>query len=156
MPCNQSRPDDCDVVDLVAPDQAVVPVVVPEILVFLPGPIRLCRIIAAGGCRLDSRAGFQVERHEAFQADGVARVSAGRDAHCAAASVGCRRDRRVHGWRVERLAVADCAERPHVEQRRHIGLRSPPKARVAGDGEAGKFQKVPAAGPVIKHVAREA
>ena len=82
---DQARPENRDIVDAFAPDQAVVPVIMPEILVALERPIRLCRIIpAARRCQNDCTR-LKIERDKTLEPDRVADVDACSETHDAAA-----------------------------------------------------------------------
>src|SRR5690348_5869873 len=79
-PPDTPRPKDRNIVKALAPDQAVVPVVVPEILIRLPSLLRL-RVIVAARLPLRERIGgnhdsalVQTQRDIALQPDGVAKV----------------------------------------------------------------------------------
>src|SRR5262245_26194161 len=108
---DESGPEDGDVVDVLAPDQAVVPVVMAKILKSFPRLIGFGRIVAGSGsvargigCQ-DRGALIKVERHGAGEAKRVARVGAGRDIYRTALGA-CRRDGPVDRRRIYGLAVA--------------------------------------------------
>ena len=74
-----------------APEQAVVPVIVAVILVGLPRALRFCGVVASvgralcgSGCGEDCGALIEIEAHLAFQMNRVARISSGRKVNGAA------------------------------------------------------------------------
>ena len=113
--------------DVFAPQQRIVPVIVTIILERFPWRIRLCGIVA---CRLDNRYVHpaaanrrprivlpwqQMQVHLALQMDGETEIGARwKDNHSASGSSGGF-DRPVHGIGVQGLAIADRAKGPNIE-----------------------------------------
>src|SRR5215471_17228241 len=116
----ESGPENGDVVDVLTPDQAVVPVVMAKILKCFPRHIGFGWIVAgygsvarSVGCQ-DRGALIEVECHGAGQAKRVARVGAGRDIHrTTLAACGC--DGPVDRRRIYVLAVTYRAEATNVK-----------------------------------------
>src|SRR5258705_12495209 len=82
LPPDQARSKDSEVVDTFAPDQAVVPMVMPVVLIAFPWLFELCWIIAAS-CSVERRtrrqnggALLEVECNVALQPNGVAGIDA--------------------------------------------------------------------------------
>ena len=109
--------------DVLAPDEAIVPVIVTVILVGLVGGVLwLGGIVATGGgsferdgCGEDGRALVEVKRDEAFEMDGVAGVSAGGEVDGAAAGLFGFGDGGIDGRCVDGGAVAFGAVCPYVK-----------------------------------------
>ena len=150
-------PQHGDIMDVLAPDQAVMPVVVAEILKVLPRGIGFSRIVA--GCRSlargvggqDRGTVVEIERHGALQAK-LARVGAGWDVHRTTFGA-CGLDRPVDRRRIYRPAVANGAEATNVKDSTASGAgyrrnRRPraPRQHCGGDqgGNAGQLEKFPA------------
>jgi hypothetical protein len=93
-----------DVLDVLAPQQRVAEVAVPEVLV-LGVRVGLRRVDAAAG-RHDPRALLDVDGDVALEVDRAGQVRARRDLDCAVPGLARRGDGLVDGDRVDRLAVA--------------------------------------------------
>src|SRR5205814_6734117 len=93
-----------DVLDTIAPDEAVVPVAVAEVLILVP-LVRLRQIVLAVAvarvCGEYGRALVEVERDVALEPNREGAVRARGEAHGAAARVGGGVNRAVDGGRVE-------------------------------------------------------
>ncbi len=119
---DQPASEDGDVVQSLAPDETVVPVIVAIVLVRLPGTLGLSRIVAAvgqpfgwnRGCE-NRGTGIEMQRHATLQANGVTGVSPRRKVDDTAAAGGHPVDSPVEGITVDRLAVADGAHLAHVQ-----------------------------------------
>ena len=84
---------DADVVQVFAPDQAVAPVIVAEVLILLPWLRRAGGIVAAGRRAVrrhvggkDRCPGVEIERHLALQANRITEIRSGREVHRAASA----------------------------------------------------------------------
>ena len=157
---------DGNILQVFAPDQAVVPVAVAKILKFVPG-VGLGRIVAAARARgrrvgsHDGRARVEKQSDVALQVDGVAEIISRREAHDAAACRGCRVDRFIDSGRVQSFAVAGGAESSYVESApggrvclclRNSWLnRGGCSQRRAGNPGACQLQKVSSLGGLGKH-----
>ena len=160
-PAQPSAPDapvaeNGNVAQSFAPDQAVVEVAVAEILVLVPF-VWLGHVEPAAGSlrgsvgRNDGRPLIEVERDVALEMDGVAEVIAGGEQHRTAARRVGRFNGLVDGRRVERLAVARGAKRPHVEEARArrvpggVGNSLPCLKGQASSGQSGTgaLQEIP-------------
>src|ERR1700746_1177066 len=102
--------------DILAPDQAVVPVAVAEVLKLVPG-VGLRRIVTAacaGSGRIscnDGRARTEIQLDIALQTNRVAEIRSNRNGNRAATRSGCGINGLVDGVGVESFAVALSAER---------------------------------------------
>ena len=120
---DQAGTENRDVVEILAPDQAVVPVAVTEVLIGVEG-VRLGLVIAIGGSgrqwvgRDQSCALVQIEADVTAQMHRMGQIVAGRKMD--AAAPGRRRgiDRTIDRDGIERLTVADGAIVPDVEAAR--------------------------------------
>ena len=150
-------PRDGDVLEVLAPDQAVVPVAVAEVLIRVARS-RLGGVVAASTARVGGeqhRALVEVEADVAPEADRVAGVGAAGDDDGAAAGGGGGSDRAVDRVAVDRHAVALGAEVAHVETAAHRRHRDDlrrrwrrgerrarvSRARRARAGDAGEQQR---------------
>ena len=163
---DQSLALDGNILQVFAPDQAVVPVAVAKILKFVPG-IGLGRIVAAARARgrrvgsHDGRTRVEQQSDVALQVDGIAEIISRREAHDTAACRGCRVDRFIDGGRVQSLAVAGGAESSYVESApsgrvclclRNSGLnRGGCSQRRAGNPGSRQLQKVSSLGGLGEH-----
>src|ERR1039458_2167068 len=115
-----------EVVDVLAPDKAIVPVIVAVVLICVPrglglgcvvGPAHItCGLVGewrVGG--KNRRTLLQEKRHKAFQADREARIDSGRKDDHSAPSGGGSFNRSVDGRRVDRLAIPRCPKPAHIE-----------------------------------------
>ena len=118
---DQSRAEDGDVVQILAPDQAVVQVAVAVVLILVPlvGLGRIVAVPAPDPATVDRRptagAFAQVQRDIALEADRMAQVASGGKYHTASAGICCRVDGLVDGSGVERFAIAFRAEGPYIK-----------------------------------------
>src|SRR6185369_8707083 len=93
---DQPRADNRNVMDALAPNQRIMPVIVPIILVRLPRALRFGGIVSASDNPIQRRWTSQnhstlikVKSHLALQMNGVAEINASREKN--RASTGCRR-----------------------------------------------------------------
>ena len=100
---DQAGAEDGEVVDVFAPDQAVVPVIVAEVLVGFPGALRLGKVISSGGQAIvwggrgeDGGALLKKERDVALEMDRVAQVDASGEDDGSAACIGGGIDGRIN------------------------------------------------------------
>ena len=114
--------------------QAVVPMIVAEVLVGLPGTLRFGIVVAAGGRALersgsseDCGALFEIEANVAFEMDRVAGISARGKIHGAAAGGGRRFDGAVDCGGVDGL--------PSPVAPNAFTLRMPTLAETSAEGE---------------------
>src|SRR4029077_19780912 len=118
---DQARPQNRNVVQTFTPNQAVVPVIVPVILIVLPWLVRFRRIVTLRGigCRIrrhNRRSLIQEKRHVTFQMNRVAKILSGSKVDGPTARGSRRLDRAIDRRRVERLAVPHSSKRPHVKE----------------------------------------
>src|SRR4029077_20769077 len=118
---DQARPQNRNVVQTFTPNQAVVPVIVPVILIVLPWLVRFRRIVTLRwiGCRIrrhNRRSLIQKKRHVTFQMNRVAKILSGSEVDSPTARGSRRLDRAIDRRRVERLAVPYSSKRPHVKE----------------------------------------
>src|SRR5215472_3270394 len=105
-----------------APEQAVVPVIVAVILIIFPRGIRFRRIVtircAVLGSfrREDGGSLVDVKSNVALEMNGIAGIRSSGKVDRATASFGCGFDRFVDGGSIQCLAVASPAKRLHVEK----------------------------------------
>jgi len=151
---DQSVAQDGKIVDVFAPDEAVVPVAVAEVLISIPG-IGLGGIVAAGAGSWgiggeDGRARTEKKIHVAAQVDGETEIRTARKDD--RASAGSRRgvNRPVNGGSVGRFTVAFGSEGFHVELsgggRGGFGGRGKGRCAdgCAGEPHSAKAEKFPA------------
>ena len=113
------------------------PVIMPIILVGVPGGLRLGGIVHAtvvAGLLVGTRAVrgqnraplLQVQVHIALQTNRKAKIRPRREQHHPTAHCGCRFNRMIHRTRIQRLAVARSTEFTHIEDalRRHSSTRT--------------------------------
>src|SRR5437868_1604792 len=92
--------------------------VVTVILIVLPRPIRLRRVVT-GAISRDQRAPLrEVQINVALQADRVAQIPPRRQQYSSSAGSGSRFNRPVDSWGVYTLAIATCSKRGYVEDTR--------------------------------------
>src|SRR5437660_8687426 len=79
---DQPRTENRNIMNVFSPDQAVVPVVMPVVLIRLPRSLRLSRVVTSSRGSLNRRRGcengcsrFQIQTHKTFQMNLVAVVS---------------------------------------------------------------------------------
>ena len=109
---DQSRTADGDVFQTDSPDQGVLPVAVPEVLVFIM-LIRFRRVVSfvlsrKGGD--DACALFQLEMDVTFQPDGITGIFSGRQVYGTSTFLCGSFDGTVDGGRINRLSVCFCSE----------------------------------------------
>ncbi len=155
---DSTRSRDAAIVQVLAPDQTVVPVGVTVILVRMPGRIGLGRVIAASGsigrlgCRQNRRPLIQKQRDIAFQVDGIARIRSRREVNHPATCSRRRINRLIHRRRVDGSSVTDRAKPSHRKEAagnvgaHHCVRIGRPQWICAhqrcGNPAAGKFQQV--------------
>src|SRR5690348_443936 len=109
---DEASSNDGDVVQVFAPDEAVVKMGMAEVLVTIGGRVGLGRVVAAACSALhgfggdNDRSGLKVERDSAPEMNGIGKIGAGREANSAAAGDAGRLDGAVDSRRVVRLAVS--------------------------------------------------
>src|SRR5437667_10376277 len=120
---DQSWPHDPDVVEVFAPNQAVVPVTVSIILKFVVAGVGLGCVIAAGGRafhwrrgRQDRRSGLKMKQNVALQMNRIARIPSCRKPHRASACRGGSVNGAVHGGRVDTVAIASRAKAANIKR----------------------------------------
>src|SRR5207302_5888380 len=109
---NHSRPEDGHIRQILAPDQAVMPVTVPEVLILIP-LVWLRRIVSNVLRRLgrDNRGALvEIKSDFALETNRNGKVIARRKVHRAPAGRSRRVDRPVDRWGVKCLAVGFGAE----------------------------------------------
>ena len=121
---DQAGADDRDILQSLAPDQAVVEMAVSEILKLVP-LVGFGRIVSGrvGGC-FQPWTGLELQGEIAAQANRAGDIGSRREIHGPAARSRGGIDRLVDGVAVGRLAVALRAERLHVE---YAGAKLPRK-----------------------------
>ncbi len=141
---DQSATEYRDIVQPVAPDEAVAPVVVAVVLVRLPGALGLGGVVAAtresfrgNGCREYRRAEIEVQGDAALQANRVAGIRTGGEVDDATSTGRDPIDGFVDGGGVDGFAVAARAGLAHIQPR--IGyasrrVRGPCPSRVEERG----------------------
>jgi hypothetical protein len=161
---DEAPPHDGDIVQVFAPDKAVVEVSMAEVLVTIGSGIRLGRVVASsrgalhGGFACDNnRAGLKVERHPAPEVNGVGEVGTGREANSAAAGRARRFDGAIDSRRVVSFAISGGTMLANIERMGgscgaskralSIGMRQSGRSHKASDG--GMPQKTSA---VIGHL----
>ena len=124
---DEARAGDANVVNVFAPEQRVVPVVVSVVLVGVPRSVGFSCVVGAavvaGGRVLkrrvrgeNGRTLRQMERDVALQSNGEAEPRAGGKQDRATTGGCCGFNCFVDGGRVDGLAIADCAVRSDVEE----------------------------------------
>ena len=141
---DQAGAGDRDILDVLAPDQAVAPMAVAEILIELFA-IVFGQVVAGAGRRLDHGALGQHDRDAAAQADRIAAIAAGGDGDGAALRPGGGgRDGGVDRGRIERRAVALRAMVADVDHRSGMGGEGEEEGpHPEGGGAAGDRHVVP-------------
>ncbi len=152
-----TRPEDGHVVEVLAPQETIVPVIVTIVLIGLPRTLRLGRIVAAAGCPLERHGGGQqrctlieVDSDIALEVNRVAGIRACGKQNRAPAGLLRRIDRALDGLCIQRLAISGRAVTANVEEgfRRSAGIRRAGgrQHRNAGEGRtrSSPLQDVPA------------
>ena len=132
LPVDKTCARDREIMEVLAPEQRVTPVIVSVVLIGVPCAVGLGRVVGSavvagllpgrwGIGRQDRRALREKEVHAALQMDGEAKICAGRKEDGTSTSCGRRSDRPVDRWRIERFAVARCTVRAHIKQHRSPG-----------------------------------
>ena len=131
-----ARAGDGDVLEALAPQQAVAKMAVPVILILAPlvglGQVvgaRSAGALGRGIGRDDGGAHVEIEGHIAHQVNGIAEVAAGGEENGSAAGRGRGLDGLVDGGGVERRSASGGPESPDVEKPR-------PRRRFGGFGAA--------------------
>jgi hypothetical protein len=139
---DEPRAEDGDVVNAVAPEQGIVPVIVAVILIGLDSRVLWfsCIVAAAGGAAKGDFASHdggtlvEVERDIAGEMDGVAAVKARGEIDGAAAGAGDLGNGLVDGGGVVVCAVADGTVLAHVEPASGCGCGGRVHGRCGGHG----------------------
>ncbi len=162
---DEAGTEDAEVVDVLSPNEAVMPVIVAVVLERLPLALRFGCIVAAGGeAVVGSRRGengcslLKKKRDIALEVNGVTGVNACREDNRASARVGGCIDGSIDSWCVNRCAIALCAKAADIKvdglrsgSDARAGLRLWPRGRrvqkrgcAAGHGQSGHLQEFPA------------
>src|SRR5438270_557412 len=102
---DKTRPKDRNILEAFPPDEAVVPMVVAEVLISIPCSLWLGGVIAGAGrdtafrhrSGKDGRALFQINCHIALKPDGITRERPGRHTDRTATGTICRLNRAIDG-----------------------------------------------------------
>ena len=107
--------------DVLPPDQAIMPMVMAKVLIGLPGLVGLRRIVPGPGPvvrrirREDRGTLVEIRGNHGPQSNRVACINTGREVHGGAALSACGFYRPVDRGRVDGLAVASGTEHPNIE-----------------------------------------
>src|SRR3984957_776916 len=125
---DEAGTDDRDILEALAPEQTVSPMVVTVVLISVPSSVGLRQVVTARSrrnriSRDDDRVLIQRDRDVALEVNGIAQIIPGGKVDRTSSGCVGGFDRAIDRWRVDGLAVAGCAEELHVEDAGRRGSR---------------------------------